>query len=54
VIHSLFSEFDDEVVARKVFKMDTIGDCYIVLGVIPPDSQVTSATTLYVYLSVFL
>ncbi|KAJ1491633.1 nucleotide cyclase [Baffinella frigidus] len=39
VIHSLFSEFDDEVVARKVFKMDTIGDCYIVLAVIPPEGQ---------------
>jgi class 3 adenylate cyclase len=31
-VHRLFSEFDDAVLGRNVFKVDTIGDAYIVVG----------------------
>jgi class 3 adenylate cyclase len=31
-VHKLFSDFDDAVLGRNVFKVDTIGDAYIVVG----------------------
>jgi class 3 adenylate cyclase len=31
-IHMLFSDFDDAVLGRYLFKVDTIGDAYIVVG----------------------
>ena len=31
-VHMLFSDFDDAVLGRNLFKVDTIGDAYIVVG----------------------
>jgi class 3 adenylate cyclase len=31
-VHRLFSDFDDAVLGRNLFKVDTIGDAYIVVG----------------------
>ena len=31
-VHKLFSDFDDAVLGRNLFKVDTIGDAYIVVG----------------------
>jgi class 3 adenylate cyclase len=31
-VHGLFSDFDDAVLGRNLFKVDTIGDAYIVVG----------------------
>jgi class 3 adenylate cyclase len=31
-LHKLFSDFDDAVLGRNLFKVDTIGDAYIVVG----------------------
>jgi class 3 adenylate cyclase len=31
-VHKLFSDFDDAVLGRHIFKVDTIGDAYIVVG----------------------
>jgi class 3 adenylate cyclase len=35
LIHRLFQRFDAEVQRQKLFKMDTIGDAYIVAGLLP-------------------
>ena len=31
-VHRLISDFDDAVLCRNLFKVDTIGDAYIVVG----------------------
>ena len=43
LIHKLFLQFDAEVQRQKLFKMDTIGDAYIVAGLLP-DTHGQSAT----------
>ncbi|EKX37198.1 hypothetical protein GUITHDRAFT_58429, partial [Guillardia theta CCMP2712] len=39
MIHKLFSEFDKAVIKLSLFKIDTIGDAYIVAGWLPCESD---------------
>ena len=38
-INALFSEFDDAVIGRDLFKLDTIGDAYILVGWLPKEEE---------------
>ena len=45
IIHAVFSDFDLHVMGKDLFKIDTIGDCYIVVGWLPGrNSQNTKST----------
>ncbi|EKX52509.1 hypothetical protein GUITHDRAFT_48176, partial [Guillardia theta CCMP2712] len=37
LIHRLFSTFDEAVMQKRLFKVDTIGDAYVVAGWLPCD-----------------
>ncbi|EKX34296.1 hypothetical protein GUITHDRAFT_44989, partial [Guillardia theta CCMP2712] len=39
MVHKLFSSFDQAVMKYKLFKIDTVGDAYIVAGWLPCDSD---------------
>ena len=36
LVHGIFSGFDAAVKDRGLFKMDTVGDAYLVAGFLPP------------------
>ncbi|EKX34281.1 hypothetical protein GUITHDRAFT_43371, partial [Guillardia theta CCMP2712] len=37
MVHHIFSRFDEEVMDKKLFKIDTVGDAYMVAGWLPCD-----------------
>lgn len=38
LINTLFSEFDEYVIGRDLFKLDTVGDAYLLVGWLPDDN----------------
>ena len=39
LVHAIFSSFDAAVKNRNLFKMDTVGDAYVVAGLLPEDGD---------------
>jgi hypothetical protein len=39
LVHAIFSRFDAAVKTKKLFKMDTVGDAYVVAGLLPEDGD---------------
>jgi len=39
LVNALFSEFDEAVIGRDLFKLDTIGDAYLLVGWLPEEDD---------------
>ena len=49
MVHDMYSVFDAAVQERGLFKMDTIGDAYVVAGFLPSDDEVGAAHDQEIY-----